>query len=389
MYENNWQEEEMPISKIKQLLEDGYEIEVDSPDGFIPVNFFIDKGNWQEFILELDNGETVKCNENHLFETINGWKFAKQLINENTQFLTKGGWVKGIVSKTDNIIPIVDINVEHDNHRYYTNGVSSHNTGVGKSLMMCFVAANAMMLGKNVMYITMEMSEEMISERIDANLMDLRIQDVEDLKKSDYLQRIDKLKSKTIGKLLVKEFPTASANSSHFRALLREARIKKKFEPDLLVVDYLNICASSRMKMANNSYNYVKAIAEELRGLAMEFNVPLLSATQATRDANGNSDMDLKDTSESWGLPSTADFMFAMISNEDYEERKQVQFKQLKNRFNDTNYYKRFLVGVDRSKMKLFDLDNETVEVKELTEFDKPATQDKSFNSSKYKDLLT
>lgn len=262
-------------------------------------------------------------------------------------------------------------------------------TGVGKSLMMCFVAANAMMLGKNVMYITMEMSEEMISERIDANLMDLAIQDVESLRKSDYLQRIDKLKSKTIGKLLVKEFPTASANSSHFRALLREARIKKKFEPDLLVVDYLNICASSRMKMANNSYNYVKAIAEELRGLAMEFNVPLLSATQATRDANGNSDMNLKDTSESFGLPATADFMFAMISNEDYEERKQIQFKQLKNRFNDTNYYKRFLVGVDRSKMQLFDLDNETVQVKELTEFDKPATQDKSFNASKYKDLLT
>jgi len=262
-------------------------------------------------------------------------------------------------------------------------------TGVGKSLLMCFVAANAMMLGKNVMYITMEMSEEMISERIDANLMDLRIQDVESLRKSEYLQRIDKLKSKTMGKLLVKEFPTASANSSHFRALLREARIKKKFEPDLLVVDYLNICASARMKMTNNSYNYVKAIAEELRGLAMEFNVPLLTATQATRDANGNSDMDLKDTSESFGLPATADFMFAMISNEDYEERKQVQFKQLKNRFNDTNYYKRFLVGVDRSKMKLFDLDNETVEVKELTEFDKPATQDKSFNSSKYKDLLT
>ena len=231
-------------------------------------------------------------------------------------------------------------------------------TGVGKSLTLCHLASASVTQGLNVLYITAEMSEERISERIDANLMDIPIDQVENLSKDMFSEKIARIKRQSKGRMIIKEYPTGQANAAHFRALLNELKLKKSFKPDVIYVDYLNICASSRMKMAGsvNSYTYIKAIAEELRGLAVEFDLPLWTATQTTRGGYGNTDVGLEDTSESFGLPATADLMLALISTEELEQQGQLAVKQLKNRYNDVNKDKRFLIGIDRSKMKLFDV---------------------------------
>ena len=232
-------------------------------------------------------------------------------------------------------------------------------TGVGKSLFMCHHAANCLITGNNVLYITCEMAEERIAERIDANLMDITMDDLKKLPKDIYTRKMQRIMSSTSSKLIIKEYPTATANAMHFEALLDELRLKKNFKPDVVFIDYLNICASSRFKAnANvNSYTYVKAIAEELRGMAVKYDVPLFTATQTNREGFSNSDVELTNTSESFGLPATADFMIALISTEELEELGQLMVKQLKNRYGDPSAYRRFVVGVDRSKMKLFDLD--------------------------------
>ena len=239
-----------------------------------------------------------------------------------------------------------------------TLNVALAGTGVGKSLFMCHMAANSLSQGKNVLYITLEMAEERIAERIDANLMDVTMEELHDLPKPMFTNKVDQIRSKTQGKLIIKEYPTASANSAHFRGLIKELAIKKSFNPDIIFVDYLNICASSRFKGATNvnSYMYIKAVAEELRGLAVENNVPIVSATQTTRSGFTATDVGLEDTSESFGLPATADFMFALISTEELEELNQIVVKQLKNRYNDPTMNKRFVIGIDRSKMKLSDV---------------------------------
>jgi replicative DNA helicase len=240
-----------------------------------------------------------------------------------------------------------------------TLNIALAGTGVGKSLFMCHVAAGAMVQGKNVLYITLEMAEEKIAERIDANLLNTSLDDLMDLPKEMYDKKVNRVREKCTGKLIIKEYPTASASSIHFRTLLNELNLKKSFVPDIIFIDYLNICCSSRIKAgANiNSYTYVKSIAEELRGLAVEYNVPIVSATQTTRSGFTSSDPGLEDTSESFGLPATADLMFALISSEELEEMGQIMVKQLKNRYNDPGYYKRFTLGVDRSKMRLYDIE--------------------------------
>ena len=358
-----WIEKETSIAEIKTLLDNGYEVEVDSPDGYVPVNFFINKGRYEEYELYLYDNIKVKCNESHLFETNQGWISAKVLEQSNSywEFITKDGLRTGKVIRTNNQIPIVDINVNHPNHRYYTNGVSSHNTGVGKSLFMCHVAASVLLQGKNVLYITLEMSEEKIAERIDANLLNINIKDIETLPKIMFESKVNAIAKKTQGTLIIKEYPTASAHSGHFRALLNELQLKKSFRPDIIFIDYLNICASSRYKgnLSVNSYSYIKSIAEELRGLAVETNVPIVSATQTTRSGSTNSDPDLTDTSESFGLPATADLMFALISTEELEGLGQIMVKQLKNRYNDPTVNKRFVVGIDRAKMRLYDVEQD------------------------------
>ena len=241
-----------------------------------------------------------------------------------------------------------------------TLNIALAGTGVGKSLYMCHVAASSLVEGRNVLYITMEMAEERIAERIDANLLNVPIDQLDSMSKDMFTEKVNNLARKTTGRLIVKEYPTGSAHAGHFRALLNELKLKKQFEPDVIFVDYLNICASSRMKAmggAINSYTYIKAIAEELRGLAVEFDLPIFSATQTTRSGYSNSDVGLEDTSESFGLPATADLLFALISTEELEKDGQMMVKQLKNRYNDPTQHKRFVIGVDRSKMRLYDVE--------------------------------
>jgi replicative DNA helicase len=258
-----------------------------------------------------------------------------------------------------------------------TLNIALAGTGVGKSLFMCHMAANCMSQGKNVLYITLEMAEERIAERIDANLMNISMEDLHDLPKQMFEDKIQKIIKNTTGQLIVKEYPTASAHSSHFRGLIKELAIKKSFKPDIIFIDYLNICGSSRFKGATNvnSYMYIKSIAEELRGLAVETNVPIMSATQTTRSGFVSTDIGLEDTSESFGLPATADFMFALISNEELDELNQIAVKQLKNRYNDPTTNKRFVIGIDRAKMRLFDVKLEEqktiVDSNQTTEDDK------------------
>ena len=278
-----------------------------------------------------------------------------------------------------------------------TLNIALAGTGVGKSLFMCHVAANCLNESRNVLYITLEMAEEKIAMRIDANLLNISMDDITDLPKAIFDQKVAKLKSKAKGKLIIKEYPTAAAGAQHFRSLLNELALKRDFKPDIIFIDYLNICTSSRIKAGAyvNSYSYIKSIAEELRGLAVEYNVPIVSATQTTRSGFTSTDIGLEDTSESFGLPATADFMFAIISTEELEELGQFLVKQLKNRYSDPIYNKRFMIGVDRKKMRLFDLEesaqtgiNDVVDnskkVKKTDEYDDvPSTE----NTEKKKDF--
>jgi len=274
-----------------------------------------------------------------------------------------------------------------------TLNIALAGTGVGKSLFMCHMAANCLSQGKNVLYITLEMAEERIAERIDANLMNVSMEDLHDLPKTMFESKIKKIQKKTNGTLIVKEYPTASAHSAHFRGLIKELSIKKSFKPDMIFIDYLNICASSRLKGASNvnSYTYIKSIAEELRGLAVETNVPIMSATQTTRGGFTSTDIGLEDTSESFGLPATADFMFALISNEELDALNQIVVKQLKNRYNDPTVNKRFVVGIDRSKMRLYDVENKEQEDLVDSGQDEPTFDKTTFGSksseSRYDDF--
>ena len=271
-----------------------------------------------------------------------------------------------------------------------TLNIALAGTGVGKSLFMCHVASSCLVQGKNVLYITLEMAEEKIAERIDANLLDTNIKDIAELPEKIFNKKITNLSKKTEGKLIVKEYPTASAHCGHFKSLLQELKLKKSFSPDIIFVDYLNICASSRYRSAVNvnSYSYVKAIAEELRGLAVEFSLPIVSATQTTRSGFASSDPNLTDTSESFGLPATADLMFALISTEELEGLNQIMVKQLKNRYNDPTINKRFVVGIDRAKMRLYDVEQgaqqDIVEDIEVVQHNK---KEQSQSKSKFDDF--
>jgi archaellum biogenesis ATPase FlaH len=266
-----------------------------------------------------------------------------------------------------------------------TLNIALAGTGVGKSLFMCHVAAGALVEGRNVLYITMEMAEERIAERIDANLLNTPIDQLSNMSREMFKNKVEDIARKTAGKLIVKEYPTGSAHAGHFRALLNELKLKRQFEPDIIFIDYLNICASSRMKAMGgsiNSYTYIKAIAEEIRGLAVEFNVPIFSPTQTTRSGFGNSDVGLEDTSESFGLPATADLMFALIATEELEQLGQMMVKQLKNRYNDPTQHKRFVIGVDRSKMRLYDVD-----IQEQTLTDDTPVFDNTETGQRFKDF--
>jgi len=272
-----------------------------------------------------------------------------------------------------------------------TLNIALAGTGVGKSLFMCHCTSNILSQGRNVLYITMEMAEERIAERIDANLLNIPIDQIENLSKDMFKDKVSQINAKTEGKLIIKEYPTGQANTSHFRALLNELKLKKNFVPEIIFIDYLNICASSRMKMiggAVNSYSYIKSIAEEMRGLAVEFNVPIMSATQTNRQGFSSDDPGLEDTSESFGLPATADLMFALISNDELNSMGKILVKQLKNRYNDPTKYNRFTLKVDRSKMKLEDDDNQNMVTTkdDVPVFDKSESGDR-VNAEKFKEF--
>ena len=271
-----------------------------------------------------------------------------------------------------------------------TLNIALAGTGVGKSLFMCHVASSVLLQGKNVLYITLEMAEEKIAERIDANLLNIPVQQLTDIPRQMFESKVTKIADKTQGNLIIKEYPTAAAHSGHFKGLLNELALKKSFTPDIIFIDYLNICASSRYRAGSNvnSYSYIKAIAEELRGLAVESNVPIVSATQTTRSGFASSDVDLTDTSESFGLPATADLMFALISTEELEGANQLMVKQLKNRYNDPTFYNRFVIGIDRAKMKLYDCDQSAQEdIVDSGQEEEYNNEDKETKKSKFATL--
>lgn len=357
---------EVAISSIQKDIETGdFGVYLDSPDGYVEANQWVDKGHWQEWVVEFDN-TVLRVNENHLFETRRGWVKVKDLEPEDKILHESGTYVDVKVYSTDIMIPIVDIQIDHPNHRYYAEGLSSHNTNVGKSSLMCYLAGEWLKSGKNVLYISMEMSEEAVQERIDANLLDMSTSDLKnpDLDKDLFVSKVKKLKERTVGSLIVKEYPTSGAHAGHFRHLLKELRQKKKFRPDVIFVDYINICLSSRFKSGSNanSYTIVKSIAEELRGLAVEFEVPLVTATQVTRTGYNAQSIDLTDTSESFGLPATADLFFGIVTNEELMEMGRQVVMLLKTRFGNKSNVKAQTIKVDFDRMRYSDVETDSYE---------------------------
>ena len=377
------------INKYNNLpTREALTLEIDSESNISDEDFNACKSTISELIVDEEE------NKDWLVETTEKFCQEKALYNAimNSIAIIDSNDEKGKIPEllTDALAVTFDPNIGHDfiddyDERFdfyhkeeeripfdldYMNRITKHGlpkktlniilagTGVGKSLVMCHMSAANLMDGKNVLYITLEMAEERIAERIDANLLNVPLDDLIDLSKDMYAKKIENVKKKTTGRLIIKEYPTAVAGTGHFRHLLNELKLKRSFTPDIVYVDYLNICSSSRMKMgaAVNSYTYIKAIAEELRGLAVEKDIPIISATQTTRSGFSNSDPGLEDTSESFGLPATADFMFALITTEELEQSNQIMVKQLKNRYNDPTQYKRFVLGMDRTKMRLYDV---------------------------------
>lgn len=349
------------IGEIKDLILD-YDIEVESPDGWVKITNFVDKGMFQEYILETQSGKIVRCNENHLFETRMGWATAKECeVFGPIDYLTENGYETGIVYSTDNVIPIVDISVDHENRRYYSNGVSSHNSGGGKSAVKCSIAADMLRNGVDVLYITLELAEERIAERIDANLLNIPIGELKTMPEKMFKSKIDSLKTKTTGKLVIKEYPTRAATVDNFNALLEELKAKKGFIPSVVIVDYLQIVASSSVRGGNvNTYQEQKSVAEELRGFAVKHNLALLTSVQTNRSGYNVSDMDEASISDSIAIVFTADLIVGIIRPDDLKEQNQVLFKQIKNRFGDPSQFQKFLCGMDTSRMKVYDLENGT-----------------------------
>ena len=370
-------EKEIDISEIKDLLLSGKRIEVDSPDGFVPVTDYVEKG--VQLIYNVKVLDTVtRAAPKHLFETDEGWVFAEDLTLDH-KMLTREGF-KRIQSITclGEKEEVVDITVDHPNHRYYGDVSSCHNTGVGKTAFLADYAASQLWEGKNVLYVTMEMAEEKVANRIDANMMDISFKELRKVGKEEFFLRCKKIKKANIGKLFVKEFPTSTAGAVEVDHLIKELYQKKGFVPDILCVDYISICKSSRVKLSQGSYLYVKSIAEEFRALAMKHDLVCLSATQTNRDGIDASDFSLKSISESAGLAHTVDWALALMSPEDIAEQGLALAKQLKSRYGDINYMRKFVLGYARDKSYFYDTDLDynvitggaTVEDEDIPAFD-------------------
>ena len=354
--EFQWKYLEVAIEWVKHMFIETI-VEVFSPDGWVEVTDYIEKGIHELYeCVDLVTNKKVQVSANHLFETINGWQFAKDI--NKVQVLTENGYHDCTVRKTSKTGEIVDITVNHENHRYYTNTISSHNSG--KTAHMCSLSADNLSDGKNVLYITNEMAEEEIASRIDANLFDIDLDTVKTMNQDNFERKINSLKGKTLGRLIIKEYPTSTAHVGMFRALIDDLKLKQNFTPDIIYIDYLNICAAQGLKMGStvNSYTLLKVISEELRGLAVERDLPIYTATQVNRGNFASSDINMDDIAESFALAFIVDFAYALIVTEEMIPRNQVLVKQAKNRYADKNVLNKFFLGFRRSKMQFFNLDN-------------------------------
>lgn len=374
--------EHTSIEKIKDLLNDGYEVEIFSPDGYVTVKEFVDKGYWEEYILVTENNCVVRVNKDHLFETDNGWAYAKDLCDLVTWFVTEEGMQRGMVRKTGNQIPIVDVVIDHPNHRYYANGVSSHNTNVGKSLALVSLAADYIRDGLNVLYVSCEMREEVVFQRVDANILGLNMNKLTDLGEARFLDRIESLRSKSYGKLKVKEFPPTSATTLNIRQTMDEMKMKQGFIPDVIIVDYLQILASYRLPYSVGSYYFFKSVAEELRALAVETDTVVWSAAQFNRGQMNATDVDMSGIAESAGIAHTADGMWALIRTDELDQVGQLLVKQLKSRYANKAVKTTFTIGVNIENQTLYGLEDDRST--ELTNMDSKVTTDQAALRDKF-----
>lgn len=352
---------EMQAKRAMELQKEGIDIFVDSPDGYVRVAEWVEKGTFEEYLIGCESGLVLSCNKDHLVMTPSGWERVEILekLNAQGQYVkTRHGFERANIIRTGLMIPIIDPVIEHESHAYYADGIVSHNTNVGKTLIMCHMAAASVLAGKKVLYVTLEISEEEIGARIDANLLDINLEQQEAMPKDWFLKRVKQIKEKCGGSIYVKEYPSGSAHVGHIRHLLKELRLKNGFKPDIIFVDYLTIMASQRYKVGSIAkHGYIQAIAQELRALGQTEGVPVVSAGQLNREGFGDSDADMTQVAGSWDLTGDCDWLIVVSQPEDMIELGQYLVKQDKSRYADKNKMRKFCIGVDMSKQKLFDLD--------------------------------
>lgn len=361
---------EMEASKARELCIEGLPTWIDSPKGYVRITEWVEKGMYEEYLVGTESMLTLSCNKDHLLMTPSGWQSVGSIerLNSQGQFIkTRYGFEQANIIKTDMMIPIIDPIVEHEDHAYYADGIVSHNTNVGKTLMMCHFASASVLAGKNVLYITFEMAQEEIAARIDANLLDISLDQQDAMPKEWFLRRVNEIKSKCGGKIIVQEYPNGSAHVGHIRHLLKELRLKRGFKPDIIFVDYLMIMASQRYKHGQIAkHGYYQSVAQELRALGQTENIPVFSAMQTNREGFADSDADMTQIAGSWDLTGDCDWFIVVIQPEEMVELGQYVIKQEKSRYANKDLMRKFVIGVDKGKQKLYDLDTQP----KLTDFD-------------------
>lgn len=373
-----WTEEEIEIGSLENMIDD-HEVEIWTPDGWVRVSAFVDKGAWNGYeVVSVDRHLKLICNEGHLFKTeSNEWISAKTLyeMEQPIKLMTERGATRCFINKTDGDVPIVDIQVDHENHRYYAAGFESHNTNVGKSALLAGLTADFANDGHNVLYISNEMGEIPIAERLDACILQTPINELKNLPREYFTSQIARIQKDRLGRVKLRQYPTRTAGIRHFRLLLQDLERKENFKPDIIMLDYLNNCIPTTVRQDSNSYERVKAIAEEVRGLAIEFNIPIIAPTQTNRGGQNNSDVELEDVSESHGISQTADLMFAIMRSTEMDEAGQILIKVVKNRMESRGVCTKFSVGFDFSRMTLYATsDNSFSGGNDSPVFDKSAT---------------
>lgn len=355
MSSDEWEYLEIPISDILKY-KDGYDIEIDSPDGYVPVTHYIKKGEKQIWEVTTQNGNKFRCSAKHVVDTNSGLKFVEQLT-ENDELLTTTGYSKCSTNITEEILPVVDIRVEHKNHRFYYENVSVKNSNLGKSLIKCSLSTNSLLQNKNVLYISLEMSEEKISERVLANTFDIDLNDLKMLDKNKFMLKMEEMNNKTRGNFYVVAYPPKSVNANRIRNILKELKTKKKFEPDIIFVDYMGLMSPNASRKTDNSYSEQKTISEELRAVAVEYGLPVVSAVQTNRGGFGNAELDMTDIADSIGTVATADIIFGVTQTQEMREAGRYTFLLLKNRYGENK--KKCYIGVNYPRMRIYDIEED------------------------------